>query len=206
MCGHTAPTGRSQSVCRCLDYLHSAYPHSHLPHTGGGTSSRKRALQISQRRDAASTIKYLYDEDIKLKICLVLCMNGCRKHLLQVLPVKNMKRLPLLLHQKNWKSHSDDDDDEGDVMMTPGFWSVVSACGKTAVRESAADQPRGRRLPTSLDTPTFDTFDSSNILNTQRPPWIHSSLPTSLDTPTSSFDTFNPSNILVNQHTGPPEK
>ena len=37
-CRHTAPTGRSQSVCRCMDYLHSAYPHSHL-------ASAKRALQ-----------------------------------------------------------------------------------------------------------------------------------------------------------------
>ena len=45
-CRHTAPTGRSQSVCRCMDYLHPAYPHTHL--TATATSSRKRALQISQ--------------------------------------------------------------------------------------------------------------------------------------------------------------
>ena len=62
-----------------------------------------------------------YDEDIKLKICLVLCMNGCQEHLLQNLPVKNMQKIylpPSPTRQNFWKSHFNDDDDDDDVMMT----------------------------------------------------------------------------------------
>ena len=99
-----------------------------------------------------STIKQHYDENIKLYPAIftnVLFALGqstfpssatsssSRKRALQIREVTSTIKY---LSDENIKWWNDDD---ADGMMTPDFWSVVSASGKAAVRE-AADQPRGR--------------------------------------------------------------
>ena len=122
----------------------------HYDCKGGVTSTMKQHYDC--KGGVTSTIKQHYDENIKLSPSI--CKNvlfalgqstfpssatssSSRKRALQIREVTSTIKY---LSDENIKRWNDDD---ADGMMTPDFWSVVSASGKAAVRE-AADQPRGR--------------------------------------------------------------
>ena len=100
-----------------------------------GTLSRKRALQISQTWCHINNQISLWwkhqDQDLSSSL-----YEWLQKTLVANFASWKMQKIylhPSALCNKNiLENHSDDDDD---AMITPGSWSVVSACGKTAVRE-----------------------------------------------------------------------